>query len=121
MQLKKLNKLLEDIVDSIKSTKIINTDNFQLILSSDNKTIYIDNITEENQLVNELLEIIRDYVGLFIPSLNVNSLNPDDILILSFDEEYNEEDLINAIKQYELLNSNEEFKINKLEKPEILF
>jgi hypothetical protein len=121
MYLEKLNKLLEDIVQDIKSTKIITTDEFQLTLSSDNTVIYIDNITENPVLITELLDLLRDYVGLFVPSVNTTVLNSEDIVILNFDEPYNEEDLISAVEQYELINSDKRISIDGLKDPDIIF
>jgi len=121
MELEKLNRMIEQDVELIKNTKIITIPDFQFTIGNDLKTLYIDNITEEDKPITDVIEIIREYVGSFIISLNLNILNPEDILILEFDEEFNEEEIISAIKQIELLNNNEEIYFNKIENPEILF
>ena len=121
MKLEKLNKMLEQDIEAIKNTKIITTDTFQFTIGSDMKTLYVDNITEIDQPVDEILNIIREYVGDFVTGIKNQMIDDEDILVLEFDEEFNESEVISAIQQIELLNSDETFEFQSVEKPEVLF
>ena len=107
MKISKLKEMLEQDIRAILNTTIINTDIFQITIGSNNTTIYIENITDTIQEIEELLQLFNTYIGTFVCSGDLISINPDDVLILEFDDEFNIEKVIDVVRQYELLNSKE--------------
>jgi len=117
-QLKKLKKMLEQDVNTIMTTKIINTDDFQIMISNDNKNIYIDNVTETDKYIGDLLGILKDYAGEFITGGNPSNLNSEEVIVLDFEDGFNPDKVIEAIEHYEFINSDEQIQFENIEIPD---
>jgi len=106
VKLKKLKEMLEYELETLTSIPIVFTDKIQFTLSRDNKTLYLDNITEEQILIKDLLDILNLNVGRFMISTQSNLLDPEEVAILEFEEEFSPESVIEAIKEFETKNNN---------------